>query len=90
MATVEAQTPLWQPNYLSAIRAYPKEYLIGEIDRVSNSILHLERSNSELLTAARETGDNSLREVAEENEQVIKNQNDRLEMLNGELKLRIA
>ena len=90
MANDQAQTPAWHPNYLSAIRAYPKEYLIGEIDRVSNSVLHLERSNSELLTAAQETGDDSLREVAQENKQVIKNQNDRLEMLNGELKSRIA
>ncbi|KAK9761857.1 hypothetical protein K7432_012918 [Basidiobolus ranarum] len=66
-------------DYQKAIRSLADDALIPEVNRLRNSIEHLDRSNKEML--AYDDQDSDFLEAIQENKELILKQKDRLEVV---------
>src|SRR5436190_17153763 len=82
----------WTATYKSSLRQLSTPSLYGEVFKLENSIKHLQRSNEELRAHGNsEEEDTSWVEpVIAENEQVIKKQNEQVELAKREISERGA
>jgi|SRR5579859_4466998 len=79
----------WITAYKATIRQLPTLSLFGEIQKLENSIKHLQRSNDELKTHAERESDSSwVGAIVSENEDVIAKQKEQIEITKAEIKER--
>jgi hypothetical protein len=78
-------TPITAARFASALNDLPISSLYAKHAELTNSITHLESSNKQLEDFARENDDRDCYEALLENRQVMKNFNERMELIRKEV-----
>ncbi|KAF3043233.1 hypothetical protein E8E12_009589 [Didymella heteroderae] len=78
-------TPITAARFAAALNDLPISSLYAKHAELTNSITHLESSNRQLEDFARENDDRDCYEALLENRQVMKNFNERMEMIKKEV-----
>lgn len=78
-------TPITAARFAAALNDLPISSLYAKHAELTNSIVHLESSNKQLEDFARENDDRDCYEALLENRQVMKNFNERMELIKKEV-----